>query len=75
MKHKKITDWETPSSGYKYIFDKMEVGEVASFPVKKGERERKFHACRTRCAQVSKDTGKQFKAYADDHSVYYQRLS
>lgn len=75
MKHKKIKNFEEPSKGYKYIFDKMEVDEVASIPVKKGERDRVFHAARTRCAQVSKNNTKKFKAYADDHSVYYKRTA
>lgn len=73
--HKKLkVPIELPTSKkYRYKFDTMEVGDVVSVICKKGERDAKFHSCRTRCRQESKD-GRLFRAYADDHSVYYTRL-
>ena len=73
--HKKVTgNINLPTRKYTYRFNEMEVGDVFSVPCKHGERDAKFHACRTRCAQVSVD-GKLFRAYADNHSVYYKRES
>lgn len=75
MEHskRKITDYE-PKPRVKYRFSELEVGESFSILVKKHERDRAYHSCRTRCKQASID-GKLFQASVDDTRVYYKRIA
>lgn len=75
MEHgkRKLRDFDLPDRA-KYRFDELEVGEAFKIKVRKDERDRKFHACRTRCKQMSVN-GKSFAASVDDCYVYYKRIS
>lgn len=78
MKHVKLKDPSSVAATDKrvsYRFDDMQIGDVIAIVCKKGDRDKVFHSCRTRCKQVSDLGERKFTAFADQTRVYYKRES